>query len=268
MNNLLIFILKICTVCVGYGQIISSGVGFSELMGENGVNQIDAFSVFNNPAALQSENLVLGLSAKNYYQIEGLNQFVLSGQLPVKFGTIGFGISRYGDELRNESLASLGFGKKLSPDFALGATLYYVSEFAEFAPSASTVIPQLGLSYQLNEEFRLGVQTRNPFQQKLKEPWDNNLNSIVSIGFQYDPFEEFSTSIQSNLDTNHGLQLGLGINYLAFKKLKLNLGGGTNPNKITAGITIPLNSFDIGVGSQYQSSLGISPQLVAQNVWK
>lgn len=267
MNYLLIFILKVCVVWGCFCQVLSTGVGFAEFKGENGVAQLDAFSVYNNPANLRLDGFNLGLSAKNFYQFDGLYQFVLSGQKSTPFGNLGFGVSRYGDELMSESLLTLGYGRALSDDLSLGVSLYYVHEFAEFATNASTVFPQLGISYYLNDDLLLGVQARNPLQQELKGVWQNNLTSTISAGLNYQPNSDFQTSLQANLDSEDGIAVGLGLDYLLLKKVKLCFGGQTNPGVISAGILIPIGESELGIGGQYQSPLGSSPQFVGQTNW-
>jgi len=248
-------------------QVVPQGFGFSSFSGENGVATTDAFALWNNPAIIGKDSIRVGLAAENVFGEEGLFHFTGSSQIPTSFGNIGLGIHRFGDELANETTASIGIGKALDDGFNLGVSLLYTNAFAQFAESRSTFYPQLGLSYDYNEKLKFGFTARNPFSQDLQEPFVQNLQAFYAFGFNYQASKDFSTSLQADILELDGIGAGLGLNYDVLEQLSLSLGGKTNPGYVTAGLALKFGSIKAGVGGKQQSPLGFSPQAAFQTAF-
>lgn len=264
MKSLLLTLFVFIQVSLLYSQQLSFGQGSAKIGAETGTANQDAFSIFNNPATMDQKQIKVGVSAKRYYLIDGLNEFNLSGSLPSKFGTIGAGLQYFGDQLYNEKIATIGLSRQLSEKISAGASLLYVNNTAQYAESASTFLPQLGISAELSDEFRLGAMMRNPFSQDLKEPFNQNIQAFVSFGGHYQPNEEITTTLQADLLESNGMSGGLAFKYKPLEKFAFTLGGRLNPGYITAGVTLSLSKAKVDIGSQYQQNLGFSPTFTAQ----
>lgn len=248
-------------------QVVPQGFGFSSFAGENGVATNDAFSLWNNPALMSHDSIMVGLAAQNVFTEDGLFHFTASSQIPTEFGNIGVGVHRFGDELANETTASVGLGKALSDDFYLGASILFTNAFAEFADSKSTVYPQVGLSYNYNEKLQFGFTARNPVSQDLDAPFDQNLQSFYAVGFNFRANKDFSTSLQADIWERDGLGAGIGVEYNVLDQVSLFLGGKSNPGYVTAGLSLNFGSNKAGIGGKQQSPLGLSPQAVFQSTF-
>ncbi len=250
-----------------FAQVIPTSVGMSQFSGEAGSSTVDAFSTFNNPACLTSTETLLGISLENYYLIEDLNQITLAGQHSFKLGTLGFGISRFGDELMNQNIANLGYAKQLSPSLSLGASLNYVHFSSIEADSKSTVYPQLGLQYIFSDNFSLGFQARNPFLQQLSGEFSENLSSNYSLGMEFSPNQKLATTAQITINSRFGSAASLGVQYQIVKNFEVYLGGLTSPSLFTGGFSFSLQQFEVGVGGNHHAKLGYSPIFIAQTAW-
>jgi len=266
MKHLLLLIAIPFWVCAS-AQILPNSFGFSTFSGENGVTSADAFSLWNNPAMLSEDSICIGISVEQVFANAELFHFNLSGQFPTDFANIGVGVHRFGDELMNETTLSLGAGKELGEQIQVGASILYINSFAEFAESASTIYPQLGMAYSFNDRLNFGFTARNPLSQDLKEPWDQNLEAVYALGVGYMASEDFSTSLQADVNEEHGLAAGVGIDYRVFDLLSVQLGGKSNPGYVTGGITLRYNQIKGGIGASQQSPLGLSPNAVFQTMF-
>lgn len=241
------------------------GVGSSMMKAEISVVSTDSFSIYNNPATLSSDSIFVGLSAKQYYLIEGLNEFTGAASFPSAIGSIGAGINYYGDEFYNESSITVGISRKLTNSVSAGVSLLFVNHYAEFAENANTIFPHFGLKANISEEFTLAAAVLNPFSQDLPKTFDQQLESRFSIGGNYHPNKEFQTSFQLDLLENQGMSTGLGFSYKFLNRFEMLLGGRLNPGFLSAGFGIHLSKLNVSVGSQFHNELGVSPLFTAES---
>lgn len=265
MKTTTIHIALFC--CIAIYNISSAqnshfSVGSSLTMAETGTAEQNSFSVFNNPATLDSATI--GISAKQFYLLDGLNAFTVSGSKEMNFATIGAGLHYFGDELYNETVATLALSKSLTKNIQIGASVNYFSAQAVYANQAATAFPQLGISYQLNESFTLASSIRNPLSQDLNDPFQQQLQSHISFGGRYMISENTITNFQADLLENDGFSSAIAVDYQAFENFAFQLGGRLHPGLLTAGVTLTLTDFNTTIGSQYQDMLGFSPVIAME----
>ncbi len=260
----LLYVLFLFHPLLVHAQVMPQGFGFSSFSGENGVAKNDAFALWNNPAMMVGTSSSVGIAAQNVFAEQGLYHFTASSQITTSFGNIGIGLHRFGDEIANETSASLGVGKALGDQFFVGASMVYTNSFVEQAESKSVLYPQLGMSYNYNQKLTFGFTARNPLSQDFDAPFDQTLQSFYAVGFAYNASDDFSTSLQADIWERDGLGAGLGLEYNVLEQLTLSLGGKTNPGYLTAGLSLQFDRIKAGVGSKQQSPLGLSPQAVFQ----
>lgn len=247
-------------------QSFHFSLGSSFAAAETGTARTDAFAVFNNPAAIDSASI--GIAAKRFYLLEGINNFTLAGGKQLNFAGIGVGLNYFGDELYNETTATVGVSKSISETIHVGASIYYFSAQAIYAEQSTGLFPQLGLLVKVNESFQLGSSFRNPLSQDLKEPFQYQLQSHASFGGQYIVQDKIISYFQTDLLEDQGLSAAIGFHYQALDKFSFQLGGRLNPGFASAGIQLHLTDFKTNIGSQFQENLGFTPGFAIEKDFK
>ena len=249
-----------------FGQTNPFAVGSAQTIAESATAQTNSFAVFNNPAALDSA--AVGISAKQFYLVEGLQQFSIAGSKQFSFAKLGVGLSYFGDEFYNESLATVAVSKSIAEDIHIGASIQYLTTQAQFAEQATVFLPQLGLQYKVNPSFTVGTSIRNPLSQDYPAPFEQNLSAHFSVGGQYSIAQQITTLFQADILENNGFSAALGVDYQALKRFSFQFGGRLHPGYISAGISFKLPDFDSTIGSQYQQSLGFSPNIALEKQFR
>lgn len=245
-------------------QILPFSIGSSQFGGSTGVCQTDAFSLINNPATLDTMAWHIGVNLHNYYEIKSLNQLTLAASLPTKWAQLGVGTIYFGNDLANEQLYIIGLSKQLIQDVFLGANLIYCQIKTHQSDKEASILPQVGLLYQINSQFGLGFTARNPFGQSLEPPYDKNLTSFFALGGHYVPSGALQINFQVNHSPHSALSPGLGLHYMVYDRLTLSLGGLAEPSQLSAGLSFRISHGAVGLGSTYHHKLGLSPVFNAQ----
>ena len=244
----------------GMCQTVYETAGNNLSMAGTGVANVNAFSPINNAGTLAFlENTCVGLSAKNHYLIEDLNQYVGTAALPTSFGVFGVSVYYFGDDAFNESQIGLAYSRKLAENTSMGVKLNYFATEAAFADKASMLYPEIGLYYKLTEHLDIGTKAANLFSQKLDTPFENQLHPFISIGANYHPADELTLTIQADERIDDGFSARLGVQYRAMKQLAVMAGFSTHPATMTAGLNLHLSGLDVSIGAAYHTELGTSP---------
>jgi len=226
----------------------SSGIAVSHL--ENGY--------LVNPALLTfKSNNRLGLFYRNYYSINDLNDFVLSGRFSLFKMPLGLSVSQFGDKNYHEQTFFLGSAFGLSKTISLGFGLQMFLLSVKHYSQSTAWGALLALHYRVSDKIGLAAVAGN-----LNEPQLNGHKGDIPVyfntGVQFAPNKKISFSLDVFKDENFDFDFRYGVGYRVFTLVELLAGFKQQTHAFTAGIQINKMMVHFGYALEMHPDLGVS----------
>ncbi len=242
------------------GERTSAG-GRSLAMGGTSVAVYGAWSLCNNQAgAAWLKGVSAGISFENPFMLKELMHEYLEVALPMKAGTIGLVMKRFGNDQYSELTAGLCFARKFSRHFSAGVQLDYLRiHVADGYGSRNLVSCEIGLMYADDKHITIGVQLLNPVPVRITEYPPEQLPFIICTGLSYRFSDEFLISVEAEKDLEHPLSLRAGAEYHFAKPAYARIGISGSPMSFTFGFGLEFGRLKLDMASGYHQALGFSP---------
>lgn len=256
--------------------IVSRGFGAGELrvtgsraagMGGISVAVTDLWSIQNNPAGTAwLEGFQAGISFNNRFLLDETCTAVAGLALPIKAGTFGLGISRYGSSLYNETKIGVGFARKFGRYFSLGVMLDYQRiGLPEPYGSCNLFSFEVGLLFRTTGNLSLGLHMVNPVPVTILKEQGEELPTTLRLGVAH----QFSASLLAGIEVEKDLSsppiIRVGGEYRFIKTAMVRVGMSTNPMLFNFGFGIRFGGVQVDIATDYHFVLGFSPN--ASLIW-
>lgn len=228
----------------------SAGMGYTSACIE------DEWSLFNNVAGLASiKNAATAVAYDTQPSFKSFDRMAAVFTLPVKIGVAATGIFRFGDELYNEQIISLGFANTFGLA-SLGLRADYIQYKAQGFGTKGTVSFSLGGIAKLTEKILVGAHITNLNQPNLSSVENEKLPTmlILGVGFKLSSKTFVSTEVQKELD--YFLKWKGGLEYQPFEKFSFRTGFNVNPNAAFVGFGFKRKTLKADYAYHYSFSLG------------
>ena len=219
-------------------------------------------SVFSNQAGL------VGIRNTSY-SINSEQRFLLNEIRAVsaavahsfgKTGTLGLGVQYFGFSAYNEQRISLGYGRKLGDNFAIGTSLIWSNTAIPEYGNKGVFTFDIGMMAYISPKVSLGVEIFNPLRVKITD--DESLPAVLKIGFLYRPSKVVRIMAEVEKDIQFGLRTHWGAEYDVLKQLVLRFGLTTRPAEFSFGFGYKVkDKLRIDVAASYHQVLGVTPAL-------
>lgn len=229
-------------------------------MGNTSVTFTDVFSVFYNQAGLAGISTVTaGVYAENRFLLKDLSMFGAAVALPTKSGTFGLGLTYFGNNLYNDRLLNLAYGRKLFKTLSVGVELDYIAVSIADYGTAHAFTFGLGVQYAVIPQLLVGAQVHNPLRRQFTDFEADRLPSVISTGFAYLPSKKVTICAEAEKNIDKPLMMKAGIEYNIIEKLSLRAGISTEPVQSSFGIGLNLGAIRIDIANSFHPTLGYSP---------
>lgn len=237
-------------------------------MANAGITNMDAWAVFNNPAAYSFLNQKqIGIYYENRFLLKQTGYGALAFSTPLFGGNLGFGISHFGySNFQNDKFA-LGYSQQLFRAFSLGLQLNYFSiRQAEDYGNYNALSFEAGILAKPNENLSIGAYVFNPINLGYFEDADLKMPISLKLGLSY----FFSKSLLLSVETGKSINaytpiFKTGIEYLINNEFALRAGLALKPVEYSFGLGYNTNfdnnkiCFDLAFA--YNQVLGSSPKI-------
>lgn len=264
-------IIILCLLIVMNDQATAAGeipVAGTRASGMGGVAVVlqDLWSGGNNPAGLAFvKGLQAGLWVENRFLLQDLNAGGIVIVKNVRAGSFAlhtshFGLSDYGELTIGLSYGRL-FGKSFAAGLRVGAlNIHMPREYG------SKVLPfcVIGFQFKANKRWILGIMIENPVPVKVSVETGEVLPLILKTGiggFLNDHFR-IMTEVEKAID--RPLILRAGFEYIIARKLAVRLGYASKPGIVTAGTSILMARWEVGISAGFHPVLGWTPGISVQ----
>ncbi len=221
----------------------------------------DKWSSLNNPGGLgYLEEMSAFAGFENKYNITGFNSLAAGfiSQLPL--GTLSVTAFKFGDDLYNEQIFSLGYGNKFGIaglGIRLNYNQYYIDEFG----SKGVVSIDFGGIAEISEQIKFGAYIRNINQAQLAELYDERIPTYLNVGLAYLPTEKITLTIEAEKELENDPILRLGLEYIFHQKFAVRTGVKTNVFTNYFGLGFISKKLLIDYALTSHQVLGLSHQL-------
>ncbi len=182
-----------------------------------------------------------------YGRSNGLKELANSGvsvPLPLKWGNIEIGLSRFGFSLYHENIVSVGIGQKLSKNSAIGFTLRYLSTEIRGYGSASALGMDAGLSLKLNQFMNIGLTAKNINAPRLSSS-EKSLARSIRLGASFALVEHVLLITEYHKEENQTTIYRVGSEIEILSEQFLRFGISNNPSSFSLGFGFSFNKIDL-----------------------
>jgi len=217
----------------------------------------DEWGIFNNIASIAKlKYTTIVASGTKMYAVDDLKKVNGGVVLPIKYGNIAAGLSRFGDDLMNISDISMGWANKVG-FINLGLRVKYRQYQAEGFGNASGIMISFGGIVEILPNLSLGARINNMTQSHIateygKEPLPSNME----IGLLYRPVSKLLLTGELAKDLRYPLRPRLGIEYTILDKIFLRTGVQTYPVKNFFGLGLLAGRFRFDYAFSLHQQLG------------
>lgn len=183
--------------------------------------------------------------------------------LPVKVGVAGVGIFRFGDELYNEQIISVGFANTFGLA-SIGLKANYIVYSASHFGSKGVFTISFGGVAELTDKISVGAHIVNINQPDISKTENEKIPTVLVVGLAAQLTSQALITSELEKDLSYDLKWKTGIEYKPFKKFTTRSGFCVNPNYIFFGLGFRTSKFSLDyayqhsfiVGSRHQSTVG------------
>jgi hypothetical protein len=224
----------------------------------------DEWSLFNNVAGLADlKKTAASFTYDTQPGFAPFNKMASVFSMPISPGVAAVGFFRFGDELYNEQVLTIGFANTYGLA-SLGVKVNYIQYTASGFGSKGVFSVSFGGIAKVAEKISVGAHVININQPDISKNENEKLPTILvlGIGAQITTQAFFATELEKDLD--HPLKWKTGIEYKPFKNFAARTGFSINPGMLFFGFGFHKTKFSLDyayqhnfvIGSRHQATVG------------
>lgn len=219
----------------------------------------DASSIFNNVAGLAGiQDLQAGLTYDVFPGFATFNRLAAVIAAPLKLGTFGGGLFRFGDELYNEQHLTLGYANKFGLA-SLGGRVSLMQNSTEGFGTNMVITFSVGGIASLTPWLSVGAHIVNVTQPRIAE--DQRVPSLLILGVCANASEKVNVMLEVEKDLDYSITVKGGFEYSIHRKVQIRTGVNVHPNAGFFGIGFTQRKYSIDYAASYYELLGLRHQM-------
>lgn len=226
------------------------------------------WSLHNNIAGLaDTDGAAAGFAYHAVPSFRSFNRMAAVFAAPLKSGVAGGGIFRFGDELYNEQIVSLGFANTFGLA-ALGLKVNYVQYQAEGLDTRSGFTVSFGGIATLTEHLFFGAHIVNINQPVIHSSTGERMPTRLLAALAYQPSEKLFVTMEVEKDIEYDPAWKSGMEYVFVKKVAFRTGFQLHPQAGFFGLGFKGRKFNLDYAMQFNAPSGFSHQATATYQFK
>jgi hypothetical protein len=221
----------------------------------------DEWSLLNNIGGLSK---IKSTSVATAYEarpgLVGANRMAALLVAPTKIGTSGFGFFRFGDDVYNEQIASLGFSNGFG-NTSLGININYLQYRAIGYETKSTIGIHFGGLTQLSKIVSIGAYILNVNQPHISAIGKEKLPTHLVIGIGLKPKEPLLLLFEIDKELSYNPTIKVAMEYQPHKKVIGRMGFNLQPQAAFFGIGFIHSQMKLDYAFQYTQNLNYAFQM-------
>lgn len=257
LKYLIVVYYTVCSGTVLFSQSNHTLIGSrAQGLGYATSAMYDEWSLFNNVAGLaRIDHLSAGFTYEVHPQLKSFNRMAATCTMPLRTGAVGGSVFRFGDDLYNEQMLSLGYANEFGLA-SLGLKVSYIQYHAEGFETKGFFSFGFGGIANLTPTFSLAAHITNIAQGKINEDPEERIPTILTAGFSYRPTTRVLITSELEKDLDYRVKWKSGIEYTPFKKFSFRTGFNAERYALFMGTGFKVTKFTFDYAFQYQSYMG------------
>ena len=255
-----------CLFCAqqSVAQSISTLMGARQTgMANTSATHSDEWSLFNNIAGLASlKNKSVGFAYEAVPSLLGANRMAVAVTTNQRWGNIGFGVFRFGDDIYSEQLISAGFANQIGVT-SLGIKVNYVQYRADGFGTSNTVTLDFGGITQLTPQINIGAYVNNLTQSALRNRDGDRLPTQLVLGVGVKPSEKIFITTELQKDIDYKPTWRTGLEYSIYKSVFVRTGFNFNPQAAFFGLGFHKKNLKVDYAIRFNQLAGTTHQASA-----
>lgn len=220
----------------------------------------DVWSLTNNIAGLAKlDQPEIAFSYHAIPSFKFFNRMATVFAMPLKSGVGGASVFRFGDDLYNEQIVSLGFANSFGLA-SLGVKVNYLQYSAEGMGTTIAFSVSFGGIAELTPQISVGAHIVNINQPVINKVTEEKIPTRLIAGMAFKPSEKVSLISEIEKDLEHSATWKTGLEYQVVKKIAFRTGFNLNPEVAFFGIGFKLRKLVLDYALQFNSPPGLSHQ--------
>jgi hypothetical protein len=257
-----ICIIMSCS-CIGFGQSASLLLGATgNGMGNTTACSGNEWSLLNNIGGLsQIEQSSVAFTHHFYPSMAAFSRSAFVLTVPVATGAAGVSLFRFGDELYNEQVYTVGFSNELGIA-SLGIALRYIQYSGEGFGTRGVVAASFGGIAKINKVLTFGAYITNINQPEVSRGVNKQtIPARVAAGLSLQASERVLTALELEKELGSPITVKGGFSYDIGKKVFFRTGFNLQPDAAFAGFGFKPRRISIDYAAEYQLATGIRHQM-------
>ncbi len=219
----------------------------------------DVWAAHNNIGSLGWLNRGgVAASFENRYNSSAFNQIaVTAATTPGKFGAFGFGASRFGSDLFNQTRAQIGWAKAFGIASIGIQGQWYQVQASEF-PARNHFLLNFGGHAKLTPKVSFAASISNITQTKASDFQNEKLPTIAKAGVSFTPVKSVLLLAEVQKDLDQKALVKAGIEYEIRTNLWIRTGFTTEIQLATGGIAFKWRDLQLDYSISNHPQLGWS----------
>jgi hypothetical protein len=220
----------------------------------------DVWALTNNIAGLAKlESPVGGVT---YHAIPSFNPFdrmAAVAALPVGWGVAGISSFRFGDDLYNEHVLSMGFANSFGLA-SLGVKINWIQYRTKVAAPRTGLTFSFGGIAALTPALSVGAHIVNINQPVLNDLTDERMPTRLMVGMALKLSEKLIVAAEIEEDLRQSPTLKSGIQFQALRKIAFRSGFNLHPEAAFFGLGFKVRKFELDYAVQWSYLFGLTHQ--------
>jgi hypothetical protein len=263
MHRPLLFLIYLTSAQL-YSQSASTLLGARAAgMGYASATVQDEWSFFNNIAGLA------GIKEKAFaatYEVRpnlpSANRLGALFAMPFSFGSTGFGVFKFGNDVYSEQIIALGYANQIGKT-SLGARISYIQYKAEGYGTHGALGINVGGITQITPQIAVGAWIQNINQPKIDFADKEKAPVKLLLALSFKASEKFFVVTELEKDVLYKTLWKTGMEYAVHKKFFARAGFNIQPNSFFIGVGYNGARIKIDYALQSFTQIGASHQASA-----
>jgi hypothetical protein len=221
----------------------------------------DQWGLFNNVAGIaNAKSLSAAFAYEAVPSFRSFDRMAATVVIPSKFVVAGAGFFRFGDDLYNEQILTVGFANTFGIA-SLGIKGNYVQYSIEGFGSRGFATVSVGGIARFTKHLSIGAHILNINPPKLSRHSDESLPTKLTIGIAVKPSDKLLMTTELEKDLSFALKWKTGIEYAVNKKFWARTGYIFQPQHIFFGVGFKAKKIQIDYCLQITNVVGTGHQV-------
>ncbi len=220
----------------------------------------DEWALHNNIAGLAGvEHITAAFTYDALPAFTPFNKTAASVVVPATVGVVGLGVYRFGDDLYNEQVLSLGYANTFGLA-SLGVKVSYIQYNAEGFGRHDAVTISAGGIATLSPQLQVGAYITNINQPFIVEEENERMPTILALGVAFKPTDKLLLAIEIEKELIYPAMGKLGLEYWVHPKVACRTGFAIRPESAFMGFGFRQKNWRIDYAFNYPLAISARHQ--------